>query len=412
MPRTPERSPMRSILSRPPRIEVPWAPDSLRISRNRISKRSGSKLAASVDSNWGGLDVFGIGPAFPQPSESIRPVNAAESLSRDDVPSLREVAPNYAHRKSTRSILPQRQRSVAKISSKRYSNMSMVSIGLPQRLSGFGHGAGGSPPLPFNGVRSSWQTTLGTMPGVESTQSSIVLNDFPSPPRETGAGDMGAVLRVRSPNRTPRDTVRIVREDSMRSSGVQKWYSDRARDPLERSARFSSASSRPSSSSRLLWEADVGGRTTSAVLLSDREESRRNTPQLMSRLERGGWAESGQQLRGGPSYVRTPSRLRRDVSTVSSGQFDSARSTDEWEDENLIEEENEDGYKQWRTSEIRETPSPRLPFEFAPRSPQGMMSPDVPLRRLRVADNRKAVSLADRQTRNEEKSEEGSLAFV
>ena len=110
--------------------------------------------------------------------------------------------------------------------------------------------------------------------------------------------------------------------------------------------------------------------------------------------------------------MRTPSRLRRDVSTVSSGQFDSARSTDEWEDENLIEEENEDGYKQWRTSEIRESPSPRLPFEFAPRSPQGMMSPDVPLRRLRVADNRKAVSLADRQTRNEEKSEEGSLAFV
>ena len=396
VPSTPNRSPRHSNPSHPPQIDLSWAPDSLRISRDRLSRRLRGSQPASAGSVQEDSFMEGARSALNRPLESTRIVNTNASVSHDDVPPLREVAPNYSRKRSTRSTQSQRPQSVAKNSFKRHSTVSMVSVGLPHRLSGAGHGAGGSPPPPFNGARSSWQTTLGTMPAMESKRSTIVLNDFPSPPRATAGRDMSAALQARSPNRLARETVRLLRKDSTRSSGVQKWYSDRARDTLEGRARFSSASSRPSSSSRVLWE-DMGGRTISAAPPTDSEDSRRNTQQSVPPFSRGGRTESSQRLRGGSSYVRTPSKLRRDVSTVSSGQFDSNLSTDSWEDENLIEEEDENGVRLWHRGEARDTPSPRLPFEPAPESP------------LRLADNR---NVADRQTKRSEQSEQGDLAFV
>jgi axial budding pattern protein 2 len=410
VPINPERGPRRSTPSRPPQIELPWAPDSMRISKTRMSRRLRATPAASFDSSWGDFIVAETASALVRPPRPMCGVNAVEIVSQDEVPSLREVTPNYSRKRSTRSTQPMRQASVSKRSSKRYSTTSIVSPGLVQRLSGAGHGAGGAPLPVFSEARSSWQTTLGTMPGLQKKRSTVVLNDFPSPPREPRSRDATTVLQTRSPNRPPQSTLRMVRNDSTRSSGLQKWYTDRARDRLEGSARFSSSSSRLSSSSRVLWEDSLGGRVMSATLLSGNESSNRNTQQVSSGLAR--WRTTSIQRLGIPfSYVRTPSKLRRDVSTASSGQFDSAMSVDSWEDENLIEEESEEGITQWKRSEAGDT-SPQPPFEAVPAPPQGVASPILQPRRWRLADNRNPGSLADRQTRRSEMSGHGSSAFV
>jgi axial budding pattern protein 2 len=409
VPMTPERSPRRITPSRPPQIELPWVPDSMRIAKNRMSRRMMATPAASIDSTWGGFIVADTSSTLAWPRGSTRAHNSVENVSQDQVPSLREVAPNYSRKRSMRSTKPTRQVSVPERSSKRYSTMSIVSPGLPQRLSGAGHGAGGAPPPIFNEARSSWQTTMATIPGLESKRNTVVLTDFPLPPRDTHARDARSALQSLSPNRPPQSTLRMVRNDSTRSSGLQKWYTDRARDRLEGSARFSSASSRPSSSSRVLWEDSLGGRGIS--LLSDNGSGGiRNTQQASTGLSRGR-TRSIQQLGGPPSYLRNPSKLRRDVSIASSGQFDSAMSADSWEDENLIVEENEEGIRQWQRGEAGDI-SPRPPFEAVPSSPQGAASPTVQPRRWRPSDNRNSDSLADRQMKRSEPGEQGSMAFV
>ena len=410
VPITPQGDPRRSTPSRPPQIALPWAPDSMRISKNRMSRRLRATPAASFDSSWGDFIVAETGSALARPLRQMRAIHAVENVLQDEVPSLREVTPNYSRKRSTRSTQPKRQASVSKRSSKRYSTMSIVSPGLAQRLSGAGHGAGGAPPPVSSEARSSWQITMGTTLGLESKRSTVVLNDFPSPPRETCGRDATTVIQTRSPNRPPQYTLRMVQNDSTRSSGLQKWYTDRARDRLEGSARFSSASSRPSSSSRVLWEDSLGGRAMSATLFSDNESSNRNTQQASSGLARGR-TTSIQRLGGPSSYIRTPSKLRRDVSTASSGQFDSAMSVDSWEDENFIEEESEEGIRQWQRSEAGDI-SPRPLFEAVPAPPQGVASPIIQPRRWRLADNRNPISLADRQTRSSEMSGQGSSAFV
>lgn len=410
IPTTLERSP-RSIPSRPPQIELPWAPDSMRTSKNKMSRRLRATAAPSFDSTWGNFIVTDTGSVLTRPLGSIQALNATENVSQDEVPSLREVAPNYSRKGSTRSTQPTRQISVPKRSSKRYSTMSIVSPGLPQRLSGAGHGAGGAPSPVFNELRSSWQTIMGTIPGLESKRSTVILNDFPSPPHDTNGRGATSVLQSRSPNRPPQSTLRMVRNDSTRSSGLQKWYTDRARDQLEGSARFSSASSRPSSSSRVLWEDSLGGRRISATLSSDDESSKnRNTQQAAFGIARRR-TTSNLRLAGPSSYVRTPSKLRRDVSTASSGQFDSVMSAELWEDEDLIEEENEDGIRQWQRSEAGEI-SPRLPVEAVPTSQQGAASPIEQPRRWRLTDSENPVSLAEKHKKRSGTSEQGSLAFV
>lgn len=376
VPRTPERSPRRSTPSRPPQIELPWAPDSMRTSKDTMSKRFRAKAVSPENSTWGDCVVAGTGPGVPRHPESIHTVNAAESVSHDDVPSLREIAPNYSRKGSTRLTEPKRPEPAARRSSKRYSTMSMVHVGLPERLSGAGHGAGGAAPTHFKEARSSWTTTLGSMPATESRSSTVVLDDFPSPRRETSG-----VLQARSPNRPPQSTLRIVRSDSTSDSGLQKFHAERVKDDLEGSARFSSASSRPSSYSRVIWD---GGGTGSTALVSDDEYSTWNMQQSLSRLSRGGRARSSQRLRGGSSYVRTPSKLNRDISIVSDGQFDSAMSTDSWEYDNEVEEDNKDG----------------------------AASPVKQPRPLRLTDNKTRVSVEYGQTRRFEQYEQGSLAFV
>jgi axial budding pattern protein 2 len=398
VPRTPERSPRPSTLSQPPQIELPWLPDSMRNSKHRMSKTLRAKPVSSETSTWGDFVVAGTGPGISRRPESIRTVNATESVSHD-VPSLRNIALNYSRKRSTRLTNPKRAETIPKRSSKRYSTLSLLSVGLPQRLSGAGHGAGGAPPAQFNEARSSWQTTFGSMRAGESRPSTIVLDDFPSPGRDKSSG----VLQARSSNRPPpRSTVRMVQNDSTWSSDLQKFHTDRVRDRLEGSARFSNAPSRLSSKSRELWD---GGRTGSTAFMSDSEGSARNTLQSLSRWSGGGRAELAQRLRGS-AYVRTPSTLRRDVRTGSSGQYDSASSTDSWEDD--IEEENEEGCRHWQRSEAGRTPSP---FEAEPASPKRVMSPVVPPPRLRLA-NRNPVSVDNRQTRRSEEQGQGSLAFV
>jgi axial budding pattern protein 2 len=396
VPRTPGRSPRRSTPSQPPQIELPWAPDSMRTSKDRMSKRLRAKPVSQETTTWGDFVVAGIGPGILRGPESIRMVNAIESVSHDDVHSLRDIAPNYSRKRSPRSIERKSAETVPKRSSKRYSTMSLVSVGLPQRLSGAGHGAGGAPPAQFNEARSSWQTTFCSMRAGESRPSTVVLDDFPSPGRDKSSG----VLPARSSNRPPpRSTLRMVRNDSTRSSDLQKFHTDRVRDRLDGSPRFSNALSRLSSSSRVMWD---GGRTGSTALMSDSEAS---SLQSLSRWSGGGRAESSQRLRGS-ACVRTPSKLRRDVSTASSGQYDSALSTGSWEDD--IEEENEEGSRNWQRSEAKGT---LLPFEAELASPKGVASPVVPPYGLRLA-NRNPVSVDDRQTSRSEEQEQGSLAFV
>lgn len=410
VPRTPERGPRRSNPSLPPQIALPWAPDSMRTSKNRMSKRLAT-TPASLNSTWSDFIVAETDSGLERIPRSTRPVNTVGSFSQDEVPSLQEARPSYRRKRSSNSTPPMRQEPALRRSSNRYSTMSMLAPGLPQRLGGAGHGTGGTPPPTFGEGRSSWQTTKGTIPALESNRSTVILNDFPSPPREKNSQAVTKILQARSPNRPPQATLRMVRNDSTRSSSLQKWYTDRARDRLEGSARFSSASSRPSSSSRVLWEDNAGGKVLSPTPRSHIETANGNSQRSLSGLARARRTASIQQFKGQCFNVQMPSKLRRDVSTTSSGQFDSAVSANSWEHDDSIEGATEESLRQLQRTDTGST-SCRPRFEAVPASSQGAAPPSVEPLRWRLADDRNPVNEADRQTKTPEKSEQGSLAFV
>ena len=112
---------------------------------------------------------------------------------------------------------------------------------------------------------------------------------------------------------------------------------------------------------------------------------------------------------------RAAPRLAREVSVASSGQFDSALSSElQWEDDNLVAEVNEDGERHWHTDTESAAPSPRLPFEPLSASQEELASAkQVGMSRgARLIDKRRHVSVEVGRMNRSEKSRVGSFRFI
>jgi axial budding pattern protein 2 len=388
----------------PPRVELPWGPDSLRLSRNRFSERLRAKSGDSPES-WGGL--IALTPGFvettAQDQAVVPPIPELIHRNTDVIQ-----ASKLNHSRKRPPLQPTQSRrgeSSVKRVSEAPSGMSALSARLPKTLSGAGHGSGG--PYELYNIRSSWQTTLGSLPTIESWPSTAVLDTFPLPPR---SGER--VRRIVSPDR--RATVRLVHSDGSAHSDSfevqrQKWHTERARNRLEGSEHFSSAwSSRQHSGSRILIDAARPARALSPAMGSESGKCARTTASWSR------WSSVG------PAAEQAPTKLclHQEESAASSGQFDSTLSFgSQWEDENLVEEENEAGKRHWQRkarADEADTPSPRLPFAQAPASPSEEKAPEgaVASRTFRLVDNRRPISVGLRDLQWSQRSHQGSVRFV
>ena len=402
----------RQTPTQAPRIDLPWAPDSLQKAKERMSKRLQKRNQRSFDSSWSGLVTrpetrSGPGGASMTPLGTHPP--------NETVPPLPPPIPIYSAKRQSATTKASstrknsgRQHRVSKVP----SVGSQRPVGLPQRRSGAGHGSG-ILTADTNLHRSSWQTTLGSIPLAESRPSMTTLDAFPAPPLE---GKKNQAPDITKPS------LRLVDASSEPSENFenqrQRWHTERARDRLEGVARFSNAgSSRSFSLPRALGGSTFSpSRTISPTIPENR--SFRNPS--WSR-----WSGVGPAARGiSPLSTRAPAplfasrptpRLAREVSVASSGQFDSALSSDsQWEDENLIAEVNQTGERQWHTDTESAAPSPRLPFGTFSSSQEDVAEAKqaITSRGATLIDKRRRVSVEDVGIRRNEKSRVGSFRFI
>ena len=201
----------------------------------------------------------------------------------------------------------------------------------------------------------------------ESRRTTVDLADaFPTPPagEQTASRKFGPSLRIVPTSSSQSDLI---------ADQCQKWHTDRARDQLERGARFSNAGSArsPSAGRELLNVAQMSpsmGRANSQLGHRSSSAFSNRSSLRPSRTRR-----SPMRTRD-----RSHSRLRLGVSVASSSQWGSAFSTSssQWEDERLTEEEDEDGRSSFsarRISEELEAASARMSRLDHPPVHDGLM---------------------------------------
>ena len=367
----------------PPRIDLPWAPDSLRKSKERLSKTTTNRESTLIGSGWGDF-VIRDPPAPPRsPRRQIQSNQDTTGRSEDWIPFVRSTSNplNYSRKRTPLQPIQSRVQkpSFSSRASKTLSGLSNLGVGLPARLSGAGHGAGGTGPPGVHDMRRSWRNTVGSFASDDGRIAHFDLGAFPAPP--------GILDRTptEAQEETVKPTVRLVPSSSSHSGSLadqrQRWVRERARERYERGSRFSHA-----------WSARAHSRTgaleSSIRSVSGAKSGSSGHEDFLDRRNRQrSWSQSssiGAPVRPEPPtrmkstdsrLVRHPSNLRRALSTVSSGRFDSAesKSNSSWVDD-LIEEEDEDGDRRWVTIDknVHEnTPVPSPALKEAEESEQG-----------------------------------------
>lgn len=341
----------------PPRIELPWAPDSLRKSRERLSRITTNRESTLVDSGWGDLVIRDPVPV----RDSRRLVTISQHTlpdSGDWTPFVRSSNKNLNYSRKRPPFRPTQGKvqkpSLSSRASKTLSGLSNMSAGLPARLSGAGHGAGGLGPAEYREVRRSWRNTFDSVASEDGRTIPFDLDSFPEPP---GSQEAAQVDRR---TQQAKASIRLVPGSSSSShSGSlvdqrQKWVKDRARDRFERGSGFSHAwSSRGHLRAKGLGSSiGMPSRAQTGSFGSDDLLGRRKAYRSCSQSSSIGVSvrpETMMRMKSPDSHlVRHASNLRRTLSTVSSGRFDSAesKSNSSWVDD-LIEEEDEHGRRRW-----------------------------------------------------------------
>jgi axial budding pattern protein 2 len=340
----------------PPRIELPWAPDSLRKSKARLSKNMTNRESTLVDSGWG--DYVIRDPPVPARSSKRQELSSQDVVGKtgDWTPFVRQSSKNLNYSRKRTPFRPTQGRvqraSLSSRASKTLSGLSNFGVGLPTRLSGAGHGAGGPALMGLRDMRRSWRHAVDSILSEDNRTGPFDLDDFPDPPKcEKETQGTQRQQRVKS-------SLRLVPSSSSISGSLaeqrQKWVRDRARDQLERGSRFSNA-----------WPSraysGVKGLNSSMRSSSRAKTGSFDTNDLLNRQHGAGtWSQSSSigvparpdtlmTKRSPDSHlVRQPWNSRPALSTVSSGRYDSAesKSNSSWVDD-LIEEEDMDGRRRW-----------------------------------------------------------------
>ncbi len=361
----------------PPRIEIPWAPDSLKRSRERLSKITTNRESTLVGSGWGDFVIRDP----PVPARSSRRLDQTshdtQPGSGDWTPFVRSTSNNLNYSRKRTPFRPTQGKvqkpSLSSRASKTLSGLSTRSVASPARLSGAGHGAGGLGPAGFREVRRSWRNRFDSVASADGRTTPFDLDAFPEPP----GGQKGTQEEQRE--QAAKASIRLVPRSHSGSlvDQRQRWIRDRARDRFERGSRFSHAwSSRADSRSKGLDSSIISSRRAKTSSSGPDDLSRRNTNRSWSQSSSIGAlvrSETMTRMKTTDSYlVRHPSNLRRALSTVSSGKFDSAdsKSNSSWVDD-LIEEEDTDGRRRWVAVD---KPSQESPEVASPGLPEGVGS--------------------------------------
>lgn len=181
------RSPSPS--SKPPKLELGplWSEKSLEDSTQAHDSDDKENTVSHSTIEWDFAPLTRDNPQEEKQAEDIPSQN--KRLSFQSSPSLhRRTTANSTKREPLKSIQPRRslkRNSAASSRSRRYSRrssgISSVASGLPVRLSGAGHGAGGFGPPGHGVVRVSWQNTHASLQSDESSVGNLAPL-FPRPP--------------------------------------------------------------------------------------------------------------------------------------------------------------------------------------------------------------------------------------
>lgn len=398
-----------------PHIDLTWAPDSLQRTRTQLARKHDLRRKSALATSWTDL----LSPSLLSADDVVTPLPTQPAFRQSEIPNtrIRSLRANARRRSSRQSV---NARASLQSHPYRVSKSSVAtsynSMALPKRMSGAGHGAGLNFPLHGDNLRSSWYTTFGSIPLTQSRPQTVRLSAFPAPPvrQEVSRSSTVEPLNSRSP---PGPTVRLV-------SGIngdadtfeiarQKYYAERARDQLEGTARFTNNASTPRGKS--------AGFPTSGPLDKRSVFRSKGTgrPTTTQRSSSSAWS-LGSAVVARSTMDSEVSPMRRNISVASSGQFDSAISSEsQWEDEALIADEDDAGERNWQT---HDRPPPRLLYksyglgaevgsgssQSPSREPQGWAS----VHRPRVVDHRRKVSIGAMATSQPEQSQYGSLRFV
>ena len=348
-------TPMTEVMTptRPPRIDLPWAPDSMKMARKRLSKM-GNRDSALIDAGWGDFIAQEPEQMERSPKRQGNSGFRTPTTSGDYTPFVRSASNNLNYSRK-RTPLRTTQSKVRKPSgssraSKTPSRLSLVSTGLPTRLSGAGHGAGGPGPFVVRPGPLSWRNTTDSLFSDEGRRTTLDLSAFPDPPRASRRAESGPI------ERPARASVRLVHSGSSPSGSLmdqrQRWVRDRARDRHEKRSRFSHAwSSRgPSYVRDMTSSLRSPNNVKSGYFDSDFTSSRRSFQQSMSitsSVDMGDRPQSVDRMRGPVSrHANRPSNTGPALSTISSGRFDDSKSISSWIDD-LMEEEDDSGNRRW-----------------------------------------------------------------
>lgn len=428
-----------------PHLELPWAPDSLRVSRTRMFKRN--PVSPPMDSNW--THLMGSPPIPPRSSKrSSKHSSLAGKVVSDNTQDFsqfvrRNNTLNYSRKRTPFRPTQSRQSKTlidthsARRASRAASVLSSLSAGLPSRWSGMGHGAGGFGPPGYMQVRNSWQNPRYSIAmSDDSRMESVDLETFPQPPQDS-KGSSGLTRENEPENQT---SIRLVRSDSLQRSSLseerQKYLRDRARDKLESAPRFSSgwSSRRPSSSHKSIIERLRSPAPSSSIY---QDENRRDTYRSYSKSSSvivHPRATNMAETEGGGSEEprHPPPVLGRNRVSYSSGQFDTAESStesDSWVDEDLEEAYGPDGERRWQVSTNNSPLGSPLerPLGFgdigtsnlhrrfsASRGYPPPLRPGTSERRWRLGERRgkRPVSVTESDIQRAQGSQRGNLAFV
>ena len=423
---------------RPPTLDLTWSNDSVRQSRQRLSgtTRPGPLSYDQIS------QIFTEDPNPPDGAQhlssplgmlrsAVEPIFSPNgALPHQPTPAIVDKSPAKDAIVGTKSAFPQCPSSAIvnttsaegrqnhNRSSTRMSRQSTLPplVGLPDRRSGVGHGAGilleSADTVP---KRGSWRNTWTSNPSTDPRRTTVVLDSFPAPP-----SDRSDLVREPSKVTAPIPVLRVVPEDGDETASFeeqrQRWHTERARARLEGASRFSNVgSTRMMPTPRTLWRvrSDVTENREPSPSLFKANASREHSWSQWSGV--GPAAHEGPPVSSPSGYLERGSMLKSRPSVASSGQFESVTSSDsQWEDEETLAiEETEQVNRHWQADHSSQA-SPRLPFSPVPPSRENLSNRGVSGQtgqQTRVADRRKHVSVEGTLQRSYG-SQRGSFRFI
>lgn len=195
-----------------------------------------------------------------------------QRMSISASPGVRRRTSNRSRREPLKTIQPRAmkresiQSSRSKRYSKRSSGISIVASGLPVRMSGAGHGAGGFGPPGHGFVGISWQNTQASFMSDDSSVGKIAPL-FPRPPAAARARHS---IAESIPENSKRVTLRVVEPDESTISEA---------DSLE---AFVHSRAKHRNSSNPLFSAQISRRTSSGLRALERARSLRSRADTVS----------------------------------------------------------------------------------------------------------------------------------